>query len=507
MNYRKGFKNISYSFVGQFVSLALGIFIPRLVIVSYGSEMNGLLSSIGQVMTYLALLEAGLGAAAIQALYQPISQGNQDGISAVISAASRSYKKIGYTYSVLIVGLSFVFPLIVHSEINYWIIWILVLINGMPSVINFLFQGKLQILLNAEGDGYILTNLTTVITVFTSIMKIVMLLMRLNIVFIQLMYCGTSLVKMVYVYYYVRKRYPWLDLRHKPNFDALKGKNSAFLHQVCGLVTNSTDVMLLTIFCDLKAVSIYSVYNMVFNLVYNVVSSINDNVQFILGQAFYKGKAFYSAVIDVYETLYISFASAMMFVTYRLVVPFLTLYTADVDVDYVANSFAITFFLVKILHAFKMISITTGSVAGHFKGTQWHAVGEAAINLVISIIAVNRYGMVGVLFGTIVSFAFRLVVATIYSNRTILNKSCWHTVRVVAINGAAILISCRITSHINWISQSYVGFFLSAIPLTVCALVFFGGVNALFQYRDFCVAARFVRSKLRQGTPNSEEEK
>ena len=65
MNLTKGIKNISYSFVGQFVSLALGIVIPRLVIVSYGSEVNGLLSSIKQVMTYFALLWAGLASAEV----------------------------------------------------------------------------------------------------------------------------------------------------------------------------------------------------------------------------------------------------------------------------------------------------------------------------------------------------------------------------------------------------------------------------------------------------------
>lgn len=506
MNLTKGIKNISYSFVGQFVSLALGIVIPRLVIVSYGSEVNGLLSSIKQVMTYFALLEAGLGSAAVQALYKPISQNNQDGINAIVSATNRSYKKIGYTYLALVVGLSFAYPLIAHSEMNYWFIWILVLINGMPGVINFLFQGKLRMLIQAEGDGYVLTNLSTVITVVTSIMKIVMLLMELNIVFIQLMYCGTSLVQMVFVYRYVRKHYPWLDLQHEPNFDALKGRNSAFIHEICGLVTNSTDVMLLTIFCDLTAVSIYSVYNMIFNLVYNVVSSINSNVQFILGQAFYKGKAYYCAVIDVYETFYICFASAMMVVTYRLITPFLMLYTAGADADYVANSFAITFFLVKILHAFKMISITTGSVSGHFQGTQWHAAGEAAINLVVSILSVNRYGMVGVLFGTIVSFMFRLVAATIYSNRKILNRSCWHTVKTTVVNAAAILIVCRVTSSMNWISQSYFGFFLRAIPLTICVLAFFFGINALFQYRDFCTAVRFLQSKLKNHRLKSPKE-
>ena len=78
MNVKKGVKNIVYALIAQAVTLILGIIIPRLVIVSYGSEINGLLSSVKQVIGYLALLEAGVGAAALQALYRPISENDKE---------------------------------------------------------------------------------------------------------------------------------------------------------------------------------------------------------------------------------------------------------------------------------------------------------------------------------------------------------------------------------------------------------------------------------------------
>lgn len=39
--------------ISQVVILLLGIVIPKLLIVSYGSEVNGLLSSIKQIFVYL----------------------------------------------------------------------------------------------------------------------------------------------------------------------------------------------------------------------------------------------------------------------------------------------------------------------------------------------------------------------------------------------------------------------------------------------------------------------
>ena len=41
---KKGVLNVFYGIIGQLITIALGIVIPRLVLISYGSEVNGLLS-------------------------------------------------------------------------------------------------------------------------------------------------------------------------------------------------------------------------------------------------------------------------------------------------------------------------------------------------------------------------------------------------------------------------------------------------------------------------------
>ena len=63
---KKGLGNIVTGLFNQLVTIALGILIPRLILTSLGSEANGLLSSVNQVLAYLALLEAGIGTASMQ---------------------------------------------------------------------------------------------------------------------------------------------------------------------------------------------------------------------------------------------------------------------------------------------------------------------------------------------------------------------------------------------------------------------------------------------------------
>ena len=60
-NAQKSAYNILTSVLGQAITIILGVVIPRLVLVNLGSENNGLLSSITQVLGYASLLEAGVG--------------------------------------------------------------------------------------------------------------------------------------------------------------------------------------------------------------------------------------------------------------------------------------------------------------------------------------------------------------------------------------------------------------------------------------------------------------
>ena len=80
MKRRQVFSNILSGFLGQVITLLLGIILPRLFIMTFGSEINGLLSSVNQVYVYIGLLEAGVGTATLQALYKPIASQEKDSI-------------------------------------------------------------------------------------------------------------------------------------------------------------------------------------------------------------------------------------------------------------------------------------------------------------------------------------------------------------------------------------------------------------------------------------------
>ena len=93
MNKSKLTKNIYISFGGQLIIIILGLIIPRLFISNYGSDINGLLSTITQIYTYMALLEAGIGQAARNQLFKPFKENDRNEINYIISIARNYYRR------------------------------------------------------------------------------------------------------------------------------------------------------------------------------------------------------------------------------------------------------------------------------------------------------------------------------------------------------------------------------------------------------------------------------
>ena len=158
MNRKKTWYNIIFGFGSQIIIIALGLVVPRIVLTHYGSDTNGLTSTVTQIFTYMALLEAGIGQAARNALYAPVKANDKNGISYIMSVARRYYRKITVYYGLGVLILSGILPLIIKSKINYWTIFLVVFFEGMSQVVNFWYTENWMQLLMAEGENYIKVN-------------------------------------------------------------------------------------------------------------------------------------------------------------------------------------------------------------------------------------------------------------------------------------------------------------------------------------------------------------
>lgn len=86
--------NVIFTVILQIITLLSGFVIPRLIMETFGSEINGLVTSITQFLSYISLLEGGIGSVILANLYKPLSNKDNQKVSAVIITASNFFKKL-----------------------------------------------------------------------------------------------------------------------------------------------------------------------------------------------------------------------------------------------------------------------------------------------------------------------------------------------------------------------------------------------------------------------------
>ena len=478
----------------QLLTLVLGITIPRLVLVNLGSEANGLLSSVNQALVYLSLLEGGVGLTITQALYRPVAEQKHSDINGIMSAANAFYQHVGMLYFFGMFFVAAAYSVVINTTYNRFIVFTVVILSGFPQVINFFFQGKYRTLISVSGKGYVLTNMTSVTYIGTSLCKIFLLLHGFDVVAIQAMYFVVSLLQMGFIVWYVHHEFPWLNIRVTPAKDKIGQRKSVFIHQIAGYIFNSTDMLILSIFCGLKVTSVYAMYNMFFTMISGFITNLTGSVSFAMGQKYNTNLPSYRNYNNCYETLCIMLSFTLLTVLAVFMLPFLKLYTAGVtDISY-HDPVVLYFFLAISLAKFgRTAHQKTIEYAGKFMETQPHALAEMIVNLLVSIIGVIKFGIYGVLAGTIAAITVRTIPMVYYSCRKLLDVSGLRMYRKMLVNIVILCAFLYVCSKITIPSQNYFVMAAFAVPVTIVSVLIYGA--AVFVYdRD---TVRFVGAYLK----------
>lgn len=86
-------KNAFSSIILHLSTIIQGLIIPKVILMVFGSSVNGLILSITQFLGFISLLEGGLGAVVLAELYKPIeAKDDNEIINILLSCQSFFYK-------------------------------------------------------------------------------------------------------------------------------------------------------------------------------------------------------------------------------------------------------------------------------------------------------------------------------------------------------------------------------------------------------------------------------
>lgn len=405
----KSIKNAQVSFFYYVVFMILGFWSRKVFFDYLGSEVVGLESTVGNLLTFLNLAELGIGMAVTYFLYKPLFGKDYETINKIVALQGWIYKHVAYLVISGAVVLMFFFPRIFRDiGVPLWYAYVVFLVFLFGSMLGY-FVNYRQIVLNTDQKGYKVARVTTGFGAFIKVVQIVLL------PFVPhpfLFYVGTNVFCTLFSCWWlnhtIAKEYPWLNtkgysgkqlLREYP--EVLKKTKQLFIHKISTVILFNATPFIMYAFSTLTVVAYYSNYAMIFGKVKDTMNMIFGSTGAAIGNLIASGdkKKLIRVFWELYDSRFCMSAIILMsvfFLSHKFIVLWL------------GEKFVLSQFLLILLLIIQSLSVTRSTVDQYINGyglfsDVWAPMTEGAINIGGALIFGYFFGYEGVIIGNILS--------------------------------------------------------------------------------------------------------
>lgn len=498
MNKKKLCLNTFTAVVNQFISLICGFILPRQILLAYGSDINGLVSSITQFLGLITFFDMGVGSVVQSALYKPLAEKDFDTLSRIIIASNKFFRKIAFILIVYTFLLMFFFPTFIDKGNGFFSTTILVFVLSISSVGQYFLGITNQLLLNADQKSYIQFIPQSIVTILNTIVSVILIRFDVSINSVKFISALVFMIRPLWMNIYVSKNYK-IDYKIKYKKDPIKQKWNAIAQHVATFITDKTDILILTLFSTLTNVSIYSVYHLVVNGLYQTFGVVTSSLQAFWGDMYARKEIQkLKRVYNIFEwaihaTLVIIFSC-----THVLIIPFIKVYTKGItDANYIMPLFAFSMTIAFAGSCLKSYYNILIKAVGHFKQTQKSAIIEAILNICISLILVYMVGLVGVAIGTLVAMYFRAFYLKLYTDKEILKQSSRPYIKQCVTDGVAYILIVFLSKGISMNEISYIAWIFTAIKILGISVIVTILINLIFYKNNVITLYKVITPEIK----------
>lgn len=475
--------NIIANIILQLTNIVSWFIIPKIILSNFGSDINGLVSSITQFLSYITLVEGGITGVVSASLYKPLIENNVKKISSIIKTSNIFYKKIGIIFILYCVLLAIIYPILFDINFSYFYVFSLVIILSLNLLIQYMFSITLKNLLNADKKCYVVSFVQTIILILGIILSYISIKIYPSIHLLKLLTGLLFILQPIIFNQYVKKNYN-IDYTVNDDKELLNQRWNGFAINVAAFIHSCTDIAILTIFTNFSTVSIYSVYIIVTNGLKSIFNAISNAIVPTIGLAYASDNTeVLNKKMDVYELLTFNLVFYMFTLAGLLITPFVLIYTFGIsDANYNQPIFGILLVISEGLYLIKFPHLNLSYTANKFKELTKPAFIEAGINIVISLVLVHKFGLIGVAIGTMCAMIYRMIYQVYFTKKLIKERNEIVFYKKLIIFTLFTLIGLILSNFMmiksdinlfNWFINAIVYAFIFGILYLIADIIFF----------------------------------
>lgn len=494
-------RNIVWGLIVKLFSLFIPFLMRTIIIYRLGTLYLGLNSLFASILNALNLAELGIGSALVFSMYKPIADDDKEKICALMYV----YKIAYYVIGIVVLVLGFVMIPFLHNfikgayptEINIEVVYVLQLLTTAAGYFFMAYKGSL---LQAYQRADIVNKLDLITALCMYAVQMVGLLVFRN----YYVYVLALLVRII-VYNFIQsaivdRMFPDLKARGHISKEEKKQiivKTSALMgHKVAGMVINSVDNILISMFMGLEIVAIYNNYFFVITALSGLFLMLTSGLNAIVGN--YMVKENNEKKLELFNNMHYLVCFAICITCTCLLVlfqPFMLVWTGEKLLLPFGSVilFTIYFFSVKV----RAIGLLFKDASGLWEKDVLKAWMQIVIDLVIDFWLLQKIGINGAIISTIVSMIFAYIYETNIIFKYCLNgkkrkyyiNTLIYAIIICITCGVALLV-CDLFSNINkWIKLPV--YFVIAV---VFSIGLFGFATAWTD--EFRNAVQFVKKNI-----------
>ena len=256
-------------------------------------------------------------------------------------------------------------------------------------------------LFDAEQKKYIPNIVFQIVALVKAILEIVIISLHLDLIELLISLILCSLIANIIIIILCKKKHSNLNTKQKGDYSMLKDVKHLFVNTLATVLTNNIDIIIISKFVGINYVVIYSTYNYFVEAIKQFIDKISGATFSGIGDLLLEDKEHSLKIFN-------EFNGMMFFIATVLCVPFFFVINQFINLWYeekiftstvLAILFTIILFYQTIRTPLKVFTLSSGK----FKEIKIFVIFEIIINLSLSLILVNKFGIPGVLIATVIS--------------------------------------------------------------------------------------------------------
>ena len=434
---KKVVKNSVFGLVLQIFVILLNIPIRYFFISRIGIEWLGINETMSSVIASFSLAELGLNSIIGYYLYEPIVKKDTKKVNEIVNLYKVIYRWIGcFVIIISIIMLPFLKYLLKGVEINalVYLAFVLLVINTVFSY----FLSYRRVLLEADQKQYIQSRLELFFTLFFSVLQLLILIYTNDYFLFLSLQLVRTIISNVVLHIICGREYRYLK-KCKVKWEAVKNvlsdlKKAAGI-KIASYVYCNTDNIIISALVSTSTVGYLSNYFIISNNIKNLIRSILYPIYPTIGNIIAEKKHDQKTVFEIYY--FVAFVILGIFIIPMTVLAafFVTGFFGQQYTLHIAVIILLSLDCILDTLQIPIASFINGN--GLFKIENKICIVGALVNLITSLLLLQKYSFYGVLLGTVISqFVFtNLRTYTLFKycigfERKKIIKHCYLTVKV-----------------------------------------------------------------------------